>query len=188
MKREVICGIYSITSPTGRTYIGKSMDILKRWQEYYKLTNSIRQQTKIYNSLKKYSPSCHNFEILEKCDISEIDDREIYYIHKLNTVNDGLNCRVNGKNKQTSSMTRRKISNKKIGGKRPDLSIRNSLFPPCVGRTGEKHPLSKLVLNIENGVYYHSTVEAAESISMKPSTLRKKLIGVNKNTTCFIYV
>ncbi len=45
-----------------------------------------------------------------------------------------------------------------------------------------------LVLNIENGIYYDSVIDAAYTINMKPNTLVCKLVGKNRNNTNFIYV
>lgn len=52
----MIIGIYKITSPTGKIYIGQSVNIEKRWNSYYK-NLSCKEQRIIYNSLKK-----HGFE------------------------------------------------------------------------------------------------------------------------------
>ena len=55
------------------------------------------------------------------------------------------------------------------------------------GKRGSLVHNSKLVLNKENGVFYESVKEAAESINMKYATLKKKLIGRNPNNTNLIY-
>lgn len=48
--------------------------------------------------------------------------------------------------------------------------------------------LSKIVLNIENGIYYQSCKEASIIYGYKHSTLKSKLNGTNKNNTNLIYV
>lgn len=45
-------GIYKITNPNGRIYIGQSTDIKFRWGIYRKL--KCKDQPSLYNSLKKY--------------------------------------------------------------------------------------------------------------------------------------
>lgn len=57
-------GIYKITSPTNKVYIGQSWWLEKRESAYRNLSSSIRCQRKIYNSLKKYGWAAHKFEIL----------------------------------------------------------------------------------------------------------------------------
>lgn len=76
--KVIIIGIYKITSPSGKVYIGQAIHIYKRWSNYYKLCNC-KQQVKLLNSLKKYGIKSHKFEILEKCKVEELNDREVYY-------------------------------------------------------------------------------------------------------------
>ena len=45
-------GIYKITNPNGKVYIGQSIDIDKRWNKY-KVKNC-KPQIRLYNSLNKY--------------------------------------------------------------------------------------------------------------------------------------
>lgn len=77
-------GIYKITSPSGKIYIGQSENIDIRWRySYYNLC--CKQQPKLYNSLKKYGVKNHIFEILEECSLELLNEREIYW--KLKFVN-----------------------------------------------------------------------------------------------------
>jgi len=71
------CGIYKITSPTNKVYIGSSKNIEKRWRDYNIL--SCKSQVKLYNSLKKYGPEAHTFEVIEECDFTELYKRERFY-------------------------------------------------------------------------------------------------------------
>ena len=54
-------GIYKITSPTGKVYIGQSIEIEKRWMRYKNITKSVKKQPAIYNSLLKYGSENHIF-------------------------------------------------------------------------------------------------------------------------------
>ena len=47
---------------------------------------------------------------------------------------------------------------------------------------------SKIVLNLENGVFYHSAKEAANSSNLKYTTLRAMLNGQNPNKTNLKFV
>ena len=71
-------GIYKITNPSGKIYIGQTVNIEKRFKEYKNIHVTIRQQIKIYNSLKKYGSENHIFEIIEECLLEQLDEREIY--------------------------------------------------------------------------------------------------------------
>lgn len=46
-------GIYKITSPTGKVYVGQSVDIEKRWNQY-KNENKSFVGPRLYNSLLKH--------------------------------------------------------------------------------------------------------------------------------------
>jgi group I intron endonuclease len=72
-----ITGIYKITNPNGKVYIGKSKDIITRYYKYNNL--KCENQKIIYDSLKKYGPGNHIFDIIEECDISSLSEREIFH-------------------------------------------------------------------------------------------------------------
>lgn len=55
-------------------------------------------------------------------------------------------------------------------------------------KRGGNHHWSKLVLNTQNGIFYDSIGEAANSVCMKLHTLAQKLRGRRKNDTYFVYV
>jgi len=86
-------GIYKITNPKGKIYIGQSINIEKRWErEYYTL--QCKDQPKIYNSLKKYGPENHIFEIIEKCLLDQLNERERYWQDYYNVLEEGLNLKL----------------------------------------------------------------------------------------------
>ena len=86
-------GIYKITSPKKRVYIGQSVDIKRRFKEYRSLR--CKNQHRLYNSLKKYGVINHIFEVIEYCDIEELNNKERYYQELYSAISrNGLNCRV----------------------------------------------------------------------------------------------
>jgi group I intron endonuclease len=114
-----ICGIYKITSPTGRVYIGQSVDIKRRLRDY-RYSERAKGQRKLYNSLKKYGYKKHKFEIVMQCDIEKLDEMEIFYIDAYNTFNTkhGLNCQHGGKSQYIhSEETKRRMSESNKGRK-----------------------------------------------------------------------
>lgn len=77
-----ITGIYMITNPKGKIYIGLSTDIHARWKTYKHLCN-FKQQKLLHSSFKKYGYESHQFDVLEECNKDILFDREIYWIsHK----------------------------------------------------------------------------------------------------------
>ena len=71
-------GIYKITSPNKKIYIGQSINIEKRFKWYLRLYGP-NIQPKIYKSLKKHGPENHIFEVIEECFLDQLNKREIYY-------------------------------------------------------------------------------------------------------------
>lgn len=115
-------GIYKITSPTNRVYIGQSIDIDRRFNDYKRL-NDIKGQPKIYNSLKKYGWKNHTFEVIEECEIEDLNCRERYWQEYYDVLNGGLNCLLTSTNelpKVVLEETLQKIRNtiKEKGGRR----------------------------------------------------------------------
>lgn len=89
-------GIYKITNKANnKIYIGQSIHIEKRWSEhrsYYMDTN-----TPLYNAIQKYGLNNFNFEVIEECAVSELDNKEIYYINYYNSqVPNGYNIQRGG--------------------------------------------------------------------------------------------
>lgn len=114
MKTKII-GIYKITNPKGKVYIGQSFDIAKRFRYYRNL--HCKAQKKLFNSLLKYGYLNHNFEIVEECKIEELNEKEIYYINLFQSFNTdkGLNLQGGGSNGIQSDETKLKMSIAKKG-------------------------------------------------------------------------
>jgi group I intron endonuclease len=104
-------GIYRITSPTGKVYIGQAVDIERRKQTYIKL--KCIGQPKLYNSLSKYGFDSHTFEVVEECPEGQLNLRERYWQDFYNVLEEGLNLKltpVDGKTGYHSKETREKYS------------------------------------------------------------------------------
>jgi group I intron endonuclease len=82
-------GIYKITSPSGKIYIGQSINIEERWEKGHKYNSGSGKKLK--NSFKKYGWENHIKEILEECPIEELSNRETYWIGYYNSYKKGLN-------------------------------------------------------------------------------------------------
>jgi len=112
-------GIYKITSPKGRIYIGQSMNIRRRFRCYKRL--ACKEQPQIYASLKKHGVDKHKFEIVTECKEEELNQLERYYQELYNCLGKGgLNCVYQDLGdgiRIVSDETRRKISIANTGRK-----------------------------------------------------------------------
>ena len=83
-------GIYKITSPSNRVYIGQSINIKNRKESYRRL--ECKKQPKLYNSFQKYGWKQHKFEIIEECNLEQLNERETYWKQiELSKVNNNWN-------------------------------------------------------------------------------------------------
>jgi group I intron endonuclease len=95
-------GIYKITSPSNKVYIGQSINVESRFKSYKNLSNC-SNQIKLINSLKKYGPENHSFEILEECRFELLNERERYWQEYYNSCGDsGLNLILTGTSQKKS--------------------------------------------------------------------------------------
>lgn len=147
-------GIYRITSPTGRMYIGQSKNIRKRWYNYNCL--DCVNQRKLYNSLKKHGPKAHKFEVLLRCPVKQLNEAEKYYIAKYDTYYTelGMNLTAGGDSHEITPETRKKMSLAMMGntnGATPcsretkaKISAANRGVPRNVGRVFSAETLAKI--------------------------------------------
>lgn len=96
-------GIYKITNPKGKIYIGQSINIEKRFYRYSIISANVNKQTKLYRSFLKYGVDNHKFEIVEQCGCHKLNQKERHYQEFYNCVNDGLNCYYTSTNDKTGS-------------------------------------------------------------------------------------
>lgn len=125
--------IYKITSPSGKVYIGQTIDINKRIAHYK--TMNCRQQPKLYNSIKKYGWNAHVFEILEEINNEYIkfwlNLQEIYWIDFYHSCIDGLNCTTGGEGSNHSQETKQKISDNHARSNKNNLKTGKKICSRC---------------------------------------------------------
>ena len=145
-----ICGIYKITSPTGRVYIGQSVDVKKRLR-VYRYPEQVKKQRKLYDSLNKYGYEKHKFEIVMQCDIEKLDEMEIFYIDAYNTFNTkhGLNCNHGGLSQAIHSEETKRRRSESMKGRKASEKSRKRMSEAAMGRTqsyNQKLKMSKAMV------------------------------------------
>lgn len=120
--RKILTGIYKITSPTNKIYIGQSVDIAIRYHKYRSLNCNC--QIKLYASFSKYGFEKHIFEIIHLCSQEELNKLEKYYVDLYQSFNSkqGMNLKDGGGSRgKLSEESRLKIISKlkgKIGNRK----------------------------------------------------------------------
>lgn len=113
-----ICGIYKITSPNNRIYIGQSNDIRRRILTYFEPKGG-SSQVRLKASFKKYGIDLHSFIILEDCEESLLNEKERYWQEHYDVLSkSGLNCKMTttlDKSGRLSDETKKLIGDKTKG-------------------------------------------------------------------------
>jgi group I intron endonuclease len=117
-------GIYKITSPSGKIYIGQSVNILSRINKY-KNAKCVTQPI-ILKSILKYGWDNHVFEIVCECEQSELNEKERYYQEIFDCISkNGLNCMLT--NTRTKSGKARQETIDKLTGRKLPESTREKM-------------------------------------------------------------
>jgi len=200
-------GIYKITSPSNRVYIGQSTSITTRFKYYKKLT--CKGQVRLYESLKKHGVEKHIFEVIEECDIEFLNERERHWQELYNVISEkGLNCRLtksSDRSGKLSDETKLKLS---ISAKNISKEVREKRSKNRKGRKHSQETLKKMsdfqksrkdndylktinckkVINTLSNKIYKSLKEACDAEGYKYGYTSKKLSGKQKNNTLLKYL
>ena len=184
----MVVGIYKITSPSGRVYIGQSRNIQKRFSGYKQdwfLKSD--KQPRLRNSLNKYGVDSHIFEVTEICLIDDLDLKERYYqeIYDVLGVN-GLNCvLVSSENKPhiRSIETRIKIS-KAHKGKKLSEETKNKIRLANIGKKQTNKTIEKRARKLKG---YKHTSDFSSKISKRMSGGKNHRSKLILNTSTGIY-
>ena len=149
-------GIYKITNPEGKVYIGKSNNIEKRFTQYKNF--ELKQQPALYQSFKKYGWFHHSFEILEECSKDIILEKEKHYINEYSHLSMTLNKKQGGKGikkiTEEDKIRRRKMMEKLWSeGK-------------FKGRKG-----AKKIIDIKNNKIYNTVTECSKDLNISSTKI-----------------
>lgn len=86
--------IYKITNKVnGKSYIGQTRYTIEfRWKQH----QHKKDNTYFHNAIHKYGIENFSIEILEECNIEDLNSKEIFYIAKYDTFNNGYNLTIGG--------------------------------------------------------------------------------------------
>jgi group I intron endonuclease len=196
-------GIYKITNPNGRIYIGQSIDLKYRFDTYRRLGKQVSSSPKLYRSLLKYGYSKHKIEIIEQCTIENLNTRERFWqdFYNANSA-ENLNCiltKTNSKSgvgQKISEKQKQQISKAHKGKKLSEETINKIKLARSKQIITKEHKenisknsgSARIILDINTGVFYNSAKELSNLYGFKHNSLICRLIGRVKNKSSFIYV
>ena len=86
-------GIYKITNNiNGKIYIGQSRHIKSRWSDH----KHCHKDTPLYNDMWEYGIENFSFDVLEECEIEELNEKEKYWVSFYDSHNNGYNLTPGG--------------------------------------------------------------------------------------------
>lgn len=191
--------IYKITCRINdKIYIGQTCETLQRRFKRHMGYQKDEYDTKFYRAVRKYGEENFYIELLDVADTQEeLDEKELYWINKLDTVRNGYNTKATkGKcggdtlsNHPNKEIISEKIRQSKLGDKNPMRQMgglkgnRNGMY----GKFGELNPYSKkiVVLNQDGTLYkiYGSLSDARKELNISSSSMiTNRLKGRVKST------
>lgn len=114
-------GIYKITSPSGKVYIGQSWNIFKRFDSHKRILH--KRKCKFYSSLKSYGWENHVKSIIHELpedfnDQEILDNYEILYMELYEACGiELLNLKTGGSHGKHNEETKLKIGKASLGNK-----------------------------------------------------------------------
>jgi group I intron endonuclease len=190
-------GIYKITSPSNKIYIGQSINIKRRWKSYNYL--HCKNQIKLYNSLKKHGPENHIFELIEECSLEYLNEREIYwktyYLEQNSQDWDKmLFCELYDKGGPRSKITNSKIS-KSLLGKEKSQQHKDNIKKARTGISFTQNHKDNMsdsrfrysIFCVENNTIYKSAHHASKELNIYPSSILKVCRGLFTQTKGYTF-
>jgi len=195
-------GIYKILNLlTGSVYIGSAINCELRRRRHFSILRHNKHYNKhLQNAFNKYGESAFIFGVITMCDKETLIEKEQYYIDKYKSFSKGIGYNISpfaGRTKglvahnkgipwtlKQRSVLSNAAKNRKtqphIVPHTQEARLKMSLSRKGT-RIGPNHPLSKIVLNINTGIFYDSIKDAAESEGIKYRTLYARVTGENNN-------
>lgn len=163
-------GIYKITSPSGKIYIGQSSNIERRMIEHKYRSKS--KNLKLYSSLRKYGIDNHKIDVLFLSENKYEKDRmESIYIRYYDSIENGLNhidvlsggCGFTGKKHTEENVLKIK---ERMKGYTPINAVEKLMKNVFCGYTNK---------------HYKSISECARDLNVSQSLISMQLSGKRPN-------
>jgi hypothetical protein len=163
-------GIYKITSPSNKVYIGQSNNISRRIIEHNYRSKS--KNLKLYSSIRKYGLENHKIEILFLSDNEYEKNRmESIYIRYYDTINVGLNhidsfAHIGGFTGKKHTIENVEKIKKRMKGFTPVKAIES---------------ISKKIFCQFTNKYYNSLSECARDLNVSQAYISNQFNGKSTN-------
>lgn len=193
--------IYKVVNNiTQKIYVGKTECTLeKRFREHCKdAFRSRNEKRPLYSAMRKYGVENFHIELIEETDNPE--EREIYWINKLDTYKNGYNATFGGDGKKYVDYslvlsTFKKLNSVKDTAKELDICVQtvskvlhqNEIYPECTSRQIFKDKAMTVYQYDKEGLFiqtFSSLCDAARWCSANGSSLNNKHISTGHISAC----
>lgn len=161
----MICCIYRLISPSGKSYIGQTINFKRRIARHK--NPKVKDCPKLNNAIKKYGFQNFQIEIIEHCLPRLLNDRERYWISYYNSLIFGYNSTSGGNsNYIILDETKEKIRQKNKGRYHGNQNVK------C----------------IIDGITYNSIGEASRNLGIPFRNIRHRLNSKNIKYNNYSYI
>ena len=192
MEQEQLCGIYKVTSPIGKIYIGQSKNIKNRFENYRQ--GNCKKQRKLYNSFYKHGHVNHVFEVIERCLEEDLNCRERYWQDFYDVRNEdiGLNSVLtscNDLDEEDLTYKRKEKKGIRKGENHPNYNRKFSEFERFKMSLGKsklsEEEKTKIIENFKDGDYEGKEVKKFNKTYVQGRGQYKNKIVLDLNTGVF---
>lgn len=169
--------IYKITNTINKkVYIGQTVQKPTLRFKYHinELDAGRKKNSKFQNAWKKYGKENFTFEVILKCDASELDEQERKYIAFYDSFKNGYNATIGGK--QCMEEKRHTAKTKSLLSKRAKKRWENSEYRDSMRRA---HSMNRAVICVNTKKIFRTSIEAAQAINANNSNVIR---ACNKKT------
>jgi group I intron endonuclease len=202
-------GIYKITSKaSGKIYVGCASNVRTRINGHlYDLRKEKHKNSYLQRAWTKYGEENFVFEMIEKCDITELHAKEHYWTNELNCFDrsigynlkptDPNGCsihseetkeklRIANKGKKPSALCIQKLKERTLSPEHKELLQRSRELIDF--KKVHRLKRGKKIIDTTTNRIYNSLAELCEILDIAKSTLGRKLSGKRTNKTTFKYI
>lgn len=168
-------GVYKITNlKTAECYVGKSKHVEKRWQEHFSKGYGAVHSKRFQEAIDTYGNEGFSFQIIEECDVKDLDERERYWISELkpvyNTLMDGHAVSASTRAKISAKLKGRKQLPELVEKRRRGILERHKHHP----QLNEGHR-KRVAIEAGQTLEFESVKDLAEYLKVHASTVTKAL-------------
>jgi group I intron endonuclease len=202
-------GIYKITNTiNNKLYIGCASNIRTRVNGHlYDLRKGIHSNTYLQKAWNKYGKENFIFEMIEKCDITDLHAKEHYWVNEFNCLDrsigynlkptDPNGCsihseetkeklRIANKGKKPSTCCIQKLKERTLSTEHKEILRKSRETIDFKKLHREKK--GKKIINTATGIIYSSLAEVCDLLNITKGSMSRKLLGKRINKTTFKYI